>query len=86
MTGNYRNNKERVMQQIKALSFAQYELVLFLDTHPNDARALEKYHEITPELSALRKYYRENFGPLTSAEVKSTSDWTWVCGPWPWEN
>ncbi len=85
MSGNNRN-EERLLKQIKALSFAQYELILFLDTHPDDKKALMSYHEITAELDGLRKFYRENFGPLTPAEVNSTTDWTWVCGPWPWEN
>lgn len=79
-------NRERVLKQIQALSFAQYELILFLDTHPNNANALCEYQKITPQLNELRAYYRENFGPLTPAEVDSSTEWTWVCGPWPWEN
>jgi len=85
MTSNDRN-RDRVMKQIQALAFTQYELILFLDTHPNDKKALHAYHKVTPQLNELRKYYRENFGPMTPAEVDSTTEWTWVCGPWPWEN
>ena len=85
MTGNDRN-KDRVLRQIMALDFARNELVLFLDTHPDNQKALREYHQIIPQLCELRKYYRENFGPLTPAEVKSTTEWTWVNSPWPWEN
>lgn len=83
---NYDKNRGRVLQQIMALSFAQNDLVLFLDTHPNNTKALQEYHKITPMLAELRQYYKENFGPLTPAEVTSTTDWTWVNCPWPWEN
>ena len=85
MTG-YDKTRERVLRQIMALSFAQNDLVLFLDTHPNDLQALREYHEITPKLCELRKYFKENFGPLTPAEVTSNTEWTWVNCPWPWEN
>ncbi len=82
----YDKNKEHVMKQIMALSFTQNELVLFLDTHPNSQSALKEYHKITKELNELRKYYKENFGPLTNAEVTSMTEWTWINRPWPWEN
>ncbi len=86
MLTGYDRNKERIMKQIMALSFTQNELVLFLDTHPDNQKALAKYHEITAELNELRKFYKENFGPLTYAEVTSKTDWTWIKSPWPWEN
>jgi len=85
MTGNDRN-KDRLTKQIQSLAFTQYELILFLDTHPDNQQALCEYHKVTKQLDELRQYYRENFGPLTPAEVNSTTDWTWVSGPWPWEN
>ncbi|MGN1059205.1 MAG: spore coat protein CotJB [Clostridia bacterium] len=85
MTG-FDKNRDRVLRQIMALSFAQNDLVLFLDTHPDNQKALREYHRITPQLAELRQYYKENFGPLTPSEVTSTTDWTWVNRPWPWEN
>ncbi len=78
--------KDHVLKQIMALAFAQNELVLFLDTHPDNQKALSEYHKITPQLNELRAYYQENFGPLTPAEVKSKNEWTWIESPWPWEN
>ena len=83
---NYDKNRSHVLQQIMSLDFARNELVLFLDTHPNCTKALHEYHKITPMLAELRQYYKENFGPLTPAEVTSTTEWTWVNCPWPWEN
>lgn len=86
MTSGYDKNKERVMRQIMTLSFVQNELVLFLDTHPENTKALQEYHKITSQLSELRRFYQENYGPLTPAEVTSATEWTWVHSPWPWEN
>ncbi|MBE7021990.1 MAG: spore coat protein CotJB [Ruminococcaceae bacterium] len=84
MTG-YDRNKERLLKQIQALAFAQNEWVLFLDTHPHERRALREYHRVTAQLKELEEYYNANFGPLTPADIRSETDWTWAHSPWPWE-
>ena len=85
MTGTDRN-KAQLMRQIMALTFAQNDLVLFLDTHPDNQRALREYHKITPQLLELRQFYKENYGPLTVSEITSGTEWNWIHSPWPWEN
>jgi len=85
MTG-YEKSRERLMRQIMALSFVQTELNLFLDTHPQNRKAFREFRAVTEQLAELRQYYKENFGPLTAAEVKSETAWNWIESPWPWEN
>lgn len=84
MTNN--RNRERVLRQIMAYDFAQNEMVLYLDTHPEDQRALNEYHKVTQKSKELKEFYNQNFGPLTPAENRSTTEWQWIHGPWPWEN
>ena len=79
-------DREKMIKQVQMYHFAMVDASLFLDTHPDNQQALCEYHKVTKQLDELRQYYRENFGPLTPAEVNSTTDWTWVSGPWPWEN
>lgn len=81
-------NKAELKCRIYELDFAIHELVLFLDSHPTNKKALEllrKYRERRKELIAV---YEEKFGPyiVTSKDVPATGCWKWLQGPWPWEN
>lgn len=79
-------NRTQLLHQIMALSFTQNDLVLFLDTHPDNPKALRAYHQVTPQLAELMQIYRENYGPLTVSDVTCGSEWNWIHSPWPWEN
>ena len=73
-------------EQISALKFVKVELELYLDTHPNCQTALEYYQKTLAELDRLIERYENEHGPLTCAGVRSTDEWTWINGPWPWQN
>ncbi len=76
-------NKESLLREIMALNFAVNDLVLYLDTHPNDNRAIRMHNEYSEKVVKLTALYQEKFGPLT---VNFTSDtWDWIDEPWPWE-
>lgn len=80
------DNAMQLKRRIGAYSFAIWELTLYLDTHPQCACALGKYHEFKQARRQLIDEYETQFGPfvLTSNDVKGEC-WTWVDGPWPWE-
>lgn len=65
--------------------FVMYEALLFLDTHPTDAQALQYYREVSRMYLAAKKVYEETIGPLTLDSVDSDNYWAWVKTPWPWE-
>ena len=79
-------NRDALMRKIMEIDFALNEMVLFLDTHPNDKKALALYHKYADKSRELKAVYNENFGPLTPADNLSEDCWDWVHGPWPWEN
>ena len=79
-------SKTDLMCQIMKYDFAANELVLFLDTHPCDLKALEMHEAVVKKANILKELYTEKFGPIISDDVKSTEKWTWINGPWPWEN
>ncbi len=79
-------NREALMRSIMELDFAINEMVLFLDTHPNNKKALALYKKYTEKVRELKACYNENFGPITAWDNLSEDNWDWVCGPWPWEN
>ncbi len=78
-------NREALMRKIMEADFALNEMVLFLDTHPKNQKALALYHKYADASRELKAYYNEQFGPLTAAENRSQDNWDWVCSPWPWE-
>ncbi len=76
-------NRESLLKEIMALNFAVNDLVLYLDTHPTDSRAIRLHNEYSEKVVELTALYQEKFGPLT---VNFTSDtWDWIDEPWPWE-
>ncbi len=72
--------------KIMSYSFALTELTLFLDTHPNDKKALEMHAAVAKKQRELIDEYQSQFGPLTAAANTSTDSWQWINSPWPWEN
>ncbi len=75
--------RREMMQQIQALNFAIIELGLYLDTHPEDQKALCLHNKYCKELDELEEQYQKAFGPLT---IKfPCNKWRWLEEPWPWE-
>lgn len=71
---------------IHAHDFALLEIGLYLDTHPCDTNALNKRQELQKQRKALVAEYEEKYGPyVVSYKDVGPDEWTWICGPWPWE-
>lgn len=78
-------DRELLLRRLSAAQFAAWELKMFLDTHPNDVRALESMKKYQRQTEALGAEYEERFGPLTTNADFSETGWDWVNSPWPWE-
>ena len=86
---NYANNPladlaQEKMKQINEASFAVDEAVLFLDTHPDCAQAMQYYQSAVGARKAAMDAYQSRFGPLLVDDVIGNT-WTWVTEKWPWE-
>jgi spore coat protein JB len=57
---------EQLKLKIQELEFAVIELNLFLDTHPDNEKALADFNTFTVELNKAKRIYERNFGPLTN--------------------
>lgn len=76
---------DMLLMQVYKASFAVDDVVLYLDTHPNDKDALNYYHYVKDlRLQALQAYEKE-CGPLLTDGVMDENYWTWIQDPWPWE-
>ena len=75
--------REEMLKKIKCLKFAIIELGLYLNTHPNDEKALCMHNKYCKELKELEDKYQKVYGPLT---IKyPCNKWRWLEEPWPWE-
>lgn len=76
---------QKLMEQIRAVDFALYEVVLYLDVYPHSCDALETYHKLKAQKEALHKEYESSCGPLTAFSNESGESWDWIGSPFPWE-
>lgn len=77
------NERREMLQQIKCYSFAVTDLALYLDTHPDDEKALCLHNKYCKELKDLKDAYQKVYGPLTY--YYPCNKWRWLEEPWPWE-
>jgi len=69
-----------------ALEFTCLDLNLYLDTHPEDYRALSDFNQCAQQLAQAKKEYESLYGPLLNyGQSPSPNAWRWVEDPWPWE-
>ena len=65
------------MNEIMSVGFVCLELRLYLDTHPEDVKALEYYRNYSKNYMKLKEKYNE------SSAKSGYNDW--VNDKWPWE-
>lgn len=83
MNGN--SEQRNMMKGVQTLGFALVEATLFLDSHPNNQKALEFFRKNLQAYNALKEQYTKTYGPITLSDAAGDS-WTWVETPWPWQN
>lgn len=81
------NEKAMLKRRISALNFSIHELVLFLDTHPQNRRAMQMLSEYRRRRRDAVADYEAKCGPYVSTvnDVSSRDYWNWIDSPWPWE-
>ena len=78
------NTRAEMLNEIKCLAFAIQELALYLDTHPDDEKALCLHNKYCREYRDLTDKYQKVYGPLTINYP--CNKWRWLESPWPWES
>ena len=67
---NEKGSRNSQLSRINEVSFAVDDMLLYLDTHPCDRKALEYCDELVKERRKLLQEYAEKFGPLTIVYVE----------------
>ncbi len=76
-------SRKEIADKIKAYKFAITDISLFLDTHPEDEKALCLHRNYCKRLKDLMDDYQKMYGPLTIEYP--CKKWRWLEEPWPWE-
>ena len=79
-------NRETLMRKIQMYAFVAHECALYLDGHPENKQALEKYSRAVEEMKSAVAQYESIYGPLTVDAAGKGDYWNWVKGKWPWQN
>ncbi|MDR0292769.1 MAG: spore coat protein CotJB [Oscillospiraceae bacterium] len=77
-------DRKQLLWQMSAEQFAAFDVLLYLDTHPNDRNALQMYDKYLRNHMRYQREYENMAGPLTS-DAAAHGSWRWVDDPWPWE-
>jgi spore coat protein JB len=78
-------NKQQRLFKIQKYNFAAYDMLLYLDTHPDDKKAFMLFRDLVQKLKKLKYDYEEEFGPLTAYNAAAFDSFKWLDSPWPWE-
>lgn len=79
------NERSELMHTIRKYDFALYDLMLYLDTHPDCTEARELFTEYREKRERAVNAFVQRFGPMQSLQTDTAQRWTWGAGPYPWE-
>ena len=74
-----------MLKTIQEYNFAYYDMLLYLDTHPDDKKAFEIFKSLVSKTKELVKEYEKNYGPLSAKSAAGFDAFEWLKSPWPWE-
>ena len=78
--------QKKLLAYINEISFSQYDLMLYLDTHPEDSEAIAYFEKNNQSYQEALHAYTKAYGPLTLSHAYHPKDyWNWVEQPWPWQ-
>ena len=80
-----RMNQKELYEWIMMLGFCAVDMMLYLDTHPDDEEALNYFNQCTALYNAAKQSYQEQFGQLNAFSEQEGSSRDWNTAPMPWE-
>lgn len=76
----------RELGDLQAIDFVLMELQLYLDTHPDDLKAIKQFNRLALHRKKMKESFERQFGPLQSnGNSLSKHPWEWSRAPWPWQ-
>ena len=78
-------DRKRMLNDIGIVDFTLVDLMLFLDTHPDNQEAIDYFNYYAKVKAKMMQEYSTTFEPLTKEYAAVNNKWKWNCGPLPWE-
>jgi len=76
----------QLLHKLQAVDFVLVELTLYLNTHPEDRKAIEQFNFYVQKKQALKGQFDQQFGPLQQyGNSPSRAPFDWKEAPWPWQ-
>lgn len=80
--GNNGMSCEELLRAVAEADFFATDLKLYLDTHPDDTRAIEMFVEACRQYKACKAAFEECCYPLTACSAGQDGCWDWLDGSW----
>lgn len=85
MCNDYMSREQKnILLEIMEASFVLDETALYLNTHPNDERALRLHNNTSSQYHQLMDMYQSRYGLLRN-DGMSRDPWSYINDPWPWD-
>ena len=78
-------NDERLLRDVQATSFLAHDILLYLDTHPDDREAFEAYQRALSDRREAVRAYDQQVRSLQPDGLRRQSAVDWVDEPFPWQ-
>lgn len=78
-------NQQELCEWVMMLGFCTYDMLLYLDTHPDDEEALNYFNQSKELYNSAKKSYEERYGTLSAFTDQPLDSWDWNTAPMPWE-
>ena len=79
------NHADNLMLNVQAKSFLAHDLLLYLDTHPDDREAFHAYRNALRDRCEAVRAYEQHVRSLSPDGMNVRSGFDWVDGPYPWQ-
>ena len=83
MENNRQLTAAQLMRKVSEAMFYVTDLNLYLDTHPEDTRALRMFAEAAENAKACAEAFEKRCYPLTVYSADCDDNWEWLVGVWP---
>lgn len=77
-------NSSELLEQLEAVDFALVDMILYLDSHPQDANALTQHDELCEQRKEIRNQLAIANGAVYKYEPTRRLEWPWGQSPWTW--
>lgn len=79
------NNGEMLLRDVQAKSFLAHDILLYLDTHPEDAEAFAAYQCALADRQQAVCAYEQHVRALSPDGLRGRSFFDWIEEPFPWQ-